>query len=125
VWLARLPDHPRLAKVLTDDPPAQVAALPADAFVLCMTMGHRTDRPILEQIFEQGRRFPFLGVIGSKAKRGVLERELRATGIQSEQLIQLRCPVGLELGNNLPGEIAVSVAAQLIQERDAWRSRQA
>jgi xanthine dehydrogenase accessory factor len=122
-WLARLADHPRLTKVLSDDAPAQVAALPADAFVLCMTMGHRTDRPILEEIFRQCREFPYLGVIGSKAKRKVLERELQAAGIAKESLAAMRCPIGLELGSNLPGEIAVSVVAQLIQKRDAWRNK--
>jgi xanthine dehydrogenase accessory factor len=120
-WLARLPDHPRLQKVLTADAPAEVARLPDNAFVLCLTMGHRTDRPILEEIFRQRRTFPYLGVIGSQAKRKVLERELKSAGVSTEQLEQLHCPIGLALGSNLPGEIAVSVAAQLIQQRDDWR----
>jgi xanthine dehydrogenase accessory factor len=121
-WLDRLPSCPRLMKVETDDPPGQVAALAADAFVLCMTMGHRTDRPILAEIFRQGRRFPYLGVIGSRAKRKVLERELTAEGASEEQRASFHCPIGLELGTNQPGEIAVSIVAQLIQERDRWRS---
>jgi xanthine dehydrogenase accessory factor len=124
-WLAKLPNSPRLMKVFTEDAPGQVAAIPAEAFVLCMTMGHRTDRPILEEIFRQGRRFPYLGVIGSKAKRKVLERELLAAGVPREPFTQFHCPIGLELGSNLPGEIAVSVVAQLIQERDQWRGRTA
>ena len=123
-WLDRLPASPRLARVLSDDPPADVAALPAESFVLCMTMGHRTDRPILEAIFRQGREFPYLGVIGSKAKRAVLVKELRAAGISAEQATSFHCPIGLDLGSNLPGEIAVSIVAQLIQVRDAWRQRE-
>jgi xanthine dehydrogenase accessory factor len=31
------------------------------------------------------------------------------------------CPIGLDIGTNQPGEIAVSLVAQLIQERDRWR----
>lgn len=122
-WLDRLPKSPRLARVLNDDPPAEVAALPAEAFVLCMTMGHRTDRPILEAIFRQGREFPYLGVIGSAAKRAVLVKELRAAGIAADRAEAFHCPIGLDLGSNLPGEIAVSVVAQLIQVRDAWRQQ--
>jgi xanthine dehydrogenase accessory factor len=122
-WLARLPESPRLAKVQTETPPAEVAKLPADAFVLCMTMGHRTDRPILEEIFRQGRKFPYLGVIGSKAKRAVLRRELLAAGVSADQVDGFECPIGLPLGSNSPGEIAVSVAAQLLQRRDAWRNQ--
>ena len=120
-WLARLAKHPRVTTICTDDSPAHVAALPTDAFVLCMTMGHRTDRPILEEIFRRDREFPYLGVIGSKAKRAVLSRELKAAGIPAEQIESLHCPIGLDLGSNLPGEIAISVAAQLIQEREKWR----
>jgi xanthine dehydrogenase accessory factor len=86
-------------------------------------MGHATDRPILAEIFRQGRRFPFLGVIGSKAKRAVLIKELKADGIAPEAAEQFHCPIGLDLGTNQPGEIAISVVAQLIQERDCWRGR--
>ena len=118
-WLAKLPDDPRLRKICTDAPPAEVASLPAAAFVLCITMGHRTDRPILEEIFRQDRRFPYLGVIGSAAKRAVLRRELLAAGVSVEQADSFRCPIGLPIGTNLPGEIAISVVAQLLQERDA------
>jgi len=121
VWLDRLPDSQRLAKREVDDPPSQVAALPNDAFVLTMTMGHRTDLPILQEIFRQGRRFPYLGVIGSRAKRAVLTRELLAAGATPEDVASFHCPIGLEVGSNLPSEIAISIAAQLLQCRDAWR----
>jgi xanthine dehydrogenase accessory factor len=122
-WLDRIPDSGRLRKVRRDEPRTLVAELPADAFVVCMTMGHATDRPILEEIFRQGRTFPFLGVIGSKAKRAVLVKELTAAGIPREQAEAFHCPIGLDLGTNQPGEIAISVVAQLIQERDRWRAR--
>ncbi|MDZ4656362.1 MAG: xanthine dehydrogenase accessory protein XdhC [Bythopirellula sp.] len=121
-WLAKIPDGERLVKIHVDDLPGQVAALPSDAFVLCMTMGHATDRPVLAEIFRQGRTFPYLGVIGSKAKRSVLVRELVEAGIEKTQAAAFHCPIGLPIGTNQPGEIAVSVVAQLIQERDRWRS---
>jgi len=120
-WLDRIPSASRLRKVQSDDPRTLVAELPHDAFIICMTMGHATDRPILEEIFRNGQEFPFLGVIGSKAKRAVLVKELIAGGISPEKAEQFHCPIGLELRTNQPGEIAISVVAQLIQERDRWR----
>jgi xanthine dehydrogenase accessory factor len=122
-WLDRIQGHSRLKKTRNDDPRSLVAGLPQDAFVLCMTMGHASDRPILEEIFRQGRVFPFLGVIGSRAKRAVLVKELTAAGVDSNIAEQFYCPIGLDLGTNQPGEIAVSVVAQLIQERDRWREQ--
>jgi xanthine dehydrogenase accessory factor len=120
-WLAKISDRERLKKVQSVDMPSHVAELPDDAFVLCMTMGHATDRPILAEIFRRGRKFPYLGVIGSKAKRSILVRELAAEGFNRDQIEAFHCPIGLPLGTNQPGEIAVSVVAQLIQERDRWR----
>lgn len=117
-WLAKLPENPRLRKICTDDSPAEVACLPREAFVLCMTMGHRTDRPILEAILRQNVPFPFLGVIGSAAKRAVLRRELLAAGIAEERVDAFHCPIGLPIGGNHPAEIAISIVAQLLQVRD-------
>jgi xanthine dehydrogenase accessory factor len=123
-WLDKIADQPRLRKIRCDEPRTLVAELPSDSFVVCMTMGHATDRPILEEIFRRGRTFPFLGVIGSRAKRAVLEKELAAAGIRAEQAAAFHCPIGLDIGTNQPGEIAVSLVAQLIQERDRWRGRE-
>ena len=120
-WLDKLPGSTKLSPRPADEPASIIAELSGAEFVLCMTMGHRTDRPILEEIFRQGRTFPYLGVIGSHAKRKVLERELKAAGVEPHQLQQMHCPIGLNLGTNLPGEIAISIVAQLIQQRDAWR----
>jgi xanthine dehydrogenase accessory factor len=120
-WLERIPPAGHLRKLLYDEPRTIVTELPADSFVVCMTMGHATDRPILEEIFRTGRKFPFLGVIGSKAKRAVLQKELSAAGIPENDAESFHCPIGLDIGTNQPGEIAISVVAQLIQERDRWR----
>jgi xanthine dehydrogenase accessory factor len=117
-WLDRLPDSPRLSKRREEQPESYVELLSASDFVLCMTMGHRTDRPILERIFRLGRTFPYLGVIGSAAKRKVLLRELAEAGIDDLTAQQFACPIGLPIGSNDPAEIAVSVTAQLIQQRD-------
>jgi xanthine dehydrogenase accessory factor len=122
-WLDKIADRARLRKICCDEPCTLVAELPSDAFVVCMTMGHATDRPILEEIFRQGRTFPFLGVIGSRAKRAVLLKELAAAGLPAEQAAAFHCPIGFDIGTNQPGEIAVSVVAQLIQVRDHWRGK--
>jgi len=115
-WLAQLPAG--IKTVQTDDPPAEVEKLPADAYVLCMTRGHASDLPVLQRIFENGHTFPFLGVIGSNAKAAVLRKELAEVGIGAERA-QFHCPVGLPIGSNHPGEIAVSIAAQLLEVRGA------
>ena len=56
-WLDKLPLSPRLTPLLVTDMPGQVAAIPDDAFVVLMTMGHTTDKPILLEILRT-REFP-------------------------------------------------------------------
>jgi len=116
--LGRLPDSPRLEKIRLDAPRDHVPRLTADDFVVCMTMGHATDLPMLEAIFRAGLEPAYLGVIGSRAKREVLRKELEAAGVPAAAITRLRCPIGLPVGGNQPGEIAVSVAAEILQVRD-------
>jgi len=116
-WLARLPESPKLTKVMSADMPSEVKKLPKEAAVILMTMGHTTDKPILLEILKT-RRFPYLGVIGSKAKAVRLRKDIEEAGLPEELQHAFYCPIGLSVGTNDPSEIAVSVAAQLIQERD-------
>ena len=115
-WLDKLPDAPNLTRVLSDDLPAQVAALPDASFVVLMTMGHSTDLPILREVLK--RPFPYVGVIGSKTKGAAMRRTLSQEGYAPEACARFFCPIGLSLGENHPQEIAISVAAQLLARRD-------
>lgn len=116
-WLARLPDSSKLQKILTPDMPAQVSAIPEGAYVLLMTMGHTTDKPILIEIL-RSRTFPYVGVIGSNAKAKRLRADVLAAGLPEEMTRAYFCPVGLDFGTNHPQEIAISISAQLLQVRD-------
>lgn len=115
-WLARLPSG--IQALHSDEPATQVEAIPAEAFVLCMTQGHRSDLPVLQRIFQLDHAFPYVGVIGSKAKAKVLRKELIESGISADRVV-FHCPVGLPFGTNHPSEIAISIAAQLLEVRDA------
>jgi len=108
-----------LERVCLEEPAAFVPQLSDTDVVICMTMGHATDLPILRAIFQAGLRPAYLGVIGSRAKREVLRRELEAAGISAAAIDPLRCPVGLPIGGNQPGEIAISLVAEVLQVRAA------
>ena len=116
-WLARLPDNGRLVRVSSLDLSREVCGIPEHAFVLLMTMGHATDLPILEELLRD-RSQAYVGVIGSRSKRAVLHRELLGRGVSEDVVENFYCPIGLRVGSNDPAEIAVSVTAQLIAERD-------
>jgi xanthine dehydrogenase accessory factor len=121
-WIDRLPHSPKLTAIVASDMPSMVAQLSDDAFVVLMTMGHTTDKPILIEILRT-REFPYLGVIGSHSKATVLRRDLEQAGISEQKRASFHCPIGLSIGSRHPHEIAVSIVAQMIQVRDARRMK--
>lgn len=118
-WLEKLPIGPNICTHHVSDYPEGATGVTKKSFVLCLTKGHSTDRPVLSELFRRFAELPFVGVIGSAAKRAVLLRELREDNIPDEQLATLVCPVGLPIGSNDPAEIAVSIVAQLLERRSS------
>jgi xanthine dehydrogenase accessory factor len=119
-WLERLPRARNLRVVPSEKPADLVPTLPDGTFVVCLTQSQETDRPILQRALAE-RHFPFVGVIGSKAKAAALRREMIAGGLKPARAAKLHCPIGLDFGTNHPHEIALSIAAQLLTERDRLR----
>ncbi|GAC1433970.1 MAG: xanthine dehydrogenase accessory protein XdhC [Thermoanaerobaculia bacterium] len=122
-WLERIVDSPRVTKVRSSAMPTEVAGIPENAFVVLMTMGHSSDSPILIEILRT-RQFPYLGVIGSHSKAKRLRQDVAAAGLPEAAQRAFLCPIGLEIGSDAPQEIAVSVAAQLLAERDRFYASQ-
>jgi xanthine dehydrogenase accessory factor len=116
-WLNKLPESPKLTLVQSKDMPSEVKNIRENAFVVLMTMGHTTDKPILLEILKT-REFPYIGVIGSKAKANILARDILEAGLPEEYKKRYYCPMGLDLGSNNVNEIAISITAQLLQQRD-------
>ncbi|PKL74237.1 MAG: xanthine dehydrogenase accessory protein XdhC [Candidatus Melainabacteria bacterium HGW-Melainabacteria-1] len=121
-WVERLPAFANLTALHSAVPADEVAKLPRDSFIVSMTMGHAHDLPILAEALrikaEDPQAFPFIGVIGSPSKAGVIRRDLAKRGFDKDQQQQIVCPLGLPVGSNDPAEMAISIAGQLLQERD-------
>ncbi|MCU0750716.1 MAG: xanthine dehydrogenase accessory protein XdhC [Akkermansiaceae bacterium] len=115
-WLEKLPAARNLSVMASDCLADEVDALPDDIFLICMTQGHSTDLPVIARALTR-KQFPYIGVIGSKAKAAVLKKELQQAGVPEERAGDFHCPIGLDFGNNDPNEIALSIAAQLLTIR--------
>jgi xanthine dehydrogenase accessory factor len=116
-WLAKMEDHPKLTKICSENLSDEVKHLSPHSFFVLMTQGHGTDLPVLAEVLKTIEP-PYLGVLGSLQKAKVLRRDLKQMGLPDEKIASFFCPMGLPIGNNTPPEIAISVASQLIQERD-------
>lgn len=116
-WLARLPEAENLSRHREERVQELVGSFPVHTHFVVMTQGHATDVPVLKKIFETHASAPFIGVLGSDVKSLKIRRELSEHGVPLDLIASLECPMGLEIGGNDPAEIALSIAARLLQVR--------
>lgn len=60
---------------------------------------------------------PFIGVMGSQAKIAVIMKRLKEQAVANLDRPNLHAPVGLPINSHTPGEIAISIAGQILAER--------
>ena len=84
---------------------------------LVMTHDHQLDQQVIE--WALGKRFAYVGGVGSRAKAERTRQRLEAKGIAEADRDRVRMPIGVEIGARSPDEIAVSIAAEMV----AWRKR--
>jgi xanthine dehydrogenase accessory factor len=87
-----------------------------DHFVVIMTFGYRTDYQALRALI--GKEFAYLGLLGSKKKIEKMFDDYVKEGINASYLQRIHTPVGLNIKSQTPEEIAVSIAAEIIREKN-------
>ena len=92
----------------------ELAIQPAD-YICVLTRGHRNDAEC--EAFALGTPARYIGVIGSRAKIAAVNAQLKQRGFTDADLARVSTPIGLPIGAQTPAEIAISIAAQLIQVR--------
>ena len=88
-----------------------------DSYLVVVTHGHKNDAEVLRKFISKPSAY--LGMIGSKAKVSQMKTEFIAKGWATpEQWKRIFAPVGLSIGGQTVEEIALSIAAQLVQVRN-------
>jgi len=84
-----------------------------DARSAVVTLSH--DAKIDEPALEVAVRSPcfYIGALGSRRTQAKRRDRLAQAGMTDEELARIHGPVGLDLGARSPGEIALSIAAEL------------
>ncbi len=86
-------------------------------YIAIVTRGHRHDAHVLRACIHSNAKY--LGMIGSKRKIHVIFEEMLRDGLATaEELRRVRSPMGLTLNDREVGEIAVSIAAEMIAVRN-------
>ena len=91
---------------------------PAAAFgyYIILTRGHKEDGLCLRKILK--KKYEYVGMIGSRSKVAQTLEKLRKDGFSEEKLQEVHAPVGLPIKAQTPGEIAVSIGAEIIQVKN-------
>jgi xanthine dehydrogenase accessory factor len=86
-------------------------------YIVIMTFSYRTDLLVLRDLIKQNNFY--IGLLGSKAKVAKLLDELKNEGIAQKSIDMLHAPIGIQIKSQTPEEIAISIAAELIQQKNA------
>ncbi len=86
-----------------------------DTSVVIVTRGHVADTVCLREVIN--KNLPYIGMIGSKKKNTAVFELLKSEGIGESDIKKVHAPIGLKIGAQTPEEIAVAIAAELIQTR--------
>lgn len=97
-----------------DDAFKQISPQKNNYYVI-VTRGHKDDEKCLDNVLERERAY--VGMIGSKSKVAYSMNVMKQKGYSEEELKSVYTPIGLKIDAQTPEEIAVSIAAELIQVR--------
>ena len=82
------------------------------AYVFVMTHSHETDHQVIKLLAD--KELKYFGVLGSRRKINLMKKNLNAH-VSEHSWHSLRAPIGLPINSHTPMEIAISIAAELIQ----------
>ena len=96
-------------------------AVCAQTAVVLVTRGHTYDEACLRRLALSPAFY--VGMIGSRRRIATVRRRMREEGVSEAWLDRLYAPIGLPVGAETPGEIALAVAAEItgvLRGRGDW-----
>ncbi|HEU4558082.1 MAG TPA: XdhC family protein, partial [Longimicrobium sp.] len=118
----RFPEAAEVRRADFSDPFRGVPIGPQTYLVL-VTRGHKYDYEALVDVLRRPVHPAYVGMVGSRRRtRAALEQVVRE-GIDPARIAAVRAPIGLDIRAETPGEIAVSIAAELVQVRRGGSGR--
>lgn len=85
-------------------------------YVVIMSFGYRTDAIIIRRLL--AKKFRYIGMLGSKEKIATLFKNMIADGFDESLISKVHAPIGIDIKSETTPEIAISVAAQLINAKN-------
>ena len=84
--------------------------------LVILTRCHATDKLLVKKYFDSDTAY--IGLIGSAPKIKQFMRELELEGVPAKAFERIHAPIGIPIGGKDPGEIAISILAEVIQAKN-------
>ena len=110
----RLPDADEIAKEWPDKYLAKKNLGPRDA-VCVLTHDIKFDAPAIKTALEANAGY--IGAMGSKKTQARRTERLKEDGVDEKDIAKVRSPIGLDIGGDDGGEIAISIIAEIVAHR--------
>jgi xanthine dehydrogenase accessory factor len=112
---------PDVDAVVVEWPDRFLAQAPVDerTAICVLTHDHKVDVPLLRAALETPAGY--IGAMGGRRTNAERTERLRAEGVSEDKLARIHAPIGLEIGSRTPEEVAIAVAAQIAEARNAAR----
>ena len=81
--------------------------------ICILTHDHKFDIPALKVALETPAGY--IGAMGSRRTNADRAERLRAEGVTDEEMARIHAPIGLRIGSRSPQEVAVAIAAEIVQ----------
>ncbi len=81
-------------------------------FIVIVTRDHKSDKEALKAVIN--KKYAYIGMIGSVKKIRFIMNDLINEGISIDQLKDVYAPIGLDITNNLPEEIALGILSEIL-----------
>ncbi|KNF07097.1 xanthine and CO dehydrogenase maturation factor, XdhC/CoxF family [Gottschalkia purinilytica] len=83
-----------------------------NCYIVLVTHGHKFDEVALKAVIDRGARY--IGMMGSSNKIKNIKETLINKGISKESLDKIYSPIGIDMGSNIPEEIATGIITEII-----------